>query len=54
MEKADGNFKNEFRVDKLGDTKVYIGSLPQNEFDIQHLNHLGITGVINLLCHEDM
>ena len=54
IDKADGNFLGGLFFDKIGDTKLIIGTYPLCEDDIQKMRDKGITGVLNLQTDNDI
>jgi hypothetical protein len=48
IDKADANFLGGLYFDKIGDTKIFVGTYPLRESDIQKMKDAGISGVLNL------
>lgn len=53
VEKCDGNFLRDFKVSTISDTRVSIGSYPQNSEDVSVLRQNGITAVVNLMTRVE-
>lgn len=54
IDKADGNFLGGLYFDKIGDTKIFMGTYPLREDDIFKMRDKGITGVLNLQTENDI
>lgn len=54
VEKADGDFINQFFIRQVGSTNIYIGSYPNTEDDMYQLKHLGIEAVLNFMESWEM
>lgn len=54
IDKADGNFLGGLYFDKIGDTKIFMGTYPLVQDDIFKMRDKGITGVLNLQTENDI
>ena len=47
-------FNKKFKIDKIGDTDVYLGPYPQNTEEAQKLKDEGITAVLNIQNDQEI
>lgn len=54
IDKADANFLGGLNFDRIGDTRISLGTYPLRDDDIFKMRDKGITGVLNLQTDNDM
>ena len=54
IDKADANFLGGLNFDRIGDTRISLGTYPLRDDDIYKMRDKGITGVLNLQTDKDM
>jgi hypothetical protein len=54
IDKTDGNFLGSLFFNKVGDTKIFLGTYPLRADDIKRMRKAGITGVLNLQTDLDI
>jgi hypothetical protein len=52
--KIDHSFQSEFHVSPIPNQRLFLGSYPTQENDAHHLNHLGVTGILNVMSDQDI
>jgi len=48
IDKCDGNILGDFFFQRVGNTNLFIGSYPMDDFDFQRLGEAGVNGILNL------
>ena len=54
IDKADANFLSCLNFNKIGDTRMCLGTYPLRDEDIMKMKDRGITGVLNLQTESDI
>ena len=54
LEKVDGNFQGGFFFNKVKDTRVILGTFPLTQKDLNQIQEIGATAVINLQTGQEM
>lgn len=54
IDKSDANFLGSLYFDKIGDTKIYLGTYPLRDDDVKKMCKAGITSVLNLQSKADI